>query len=62
MIDLSSKSLTGTLSEDLDLVQIPFLQALWLYDNPALTGVLLVGDWLLSVCAKTAAFCSGQVS
>lgn len=38
MIDLSSKALSGTLGEDVDLSKLPFLQALWLYDNPALTG------------------------
>lgn len=38
MIDLSSKGLTGKLGEDVDLLKISELQALWLYDNPTLAG------------------------
>lgn len=38
MIDLSSKALTGTLSDSVDLSKLPYLQAIWLYDNPGLQG------------------------
>jgi hypothetical protein len=38
MIDLSSKTLTGTLSDSVDLSKLANLQALWLYDNPSLQG------------------------
>lgn len=38
MIDLSSKGLTGKLGEGVDLSKLPNLQALWLFDNPTLTG------------------------
>jgi hypothetical protein len=44
MIDLSLQRLTGRLGDDVDLSTIPYLQALWLYDNPALTGVC-VNSW-----------------
>lgn len=39
MIDLSSKSLTGKLGENVDLSNLPSLQALWLFNNPNLRGV-----------------------
>ena len=38
MIDLSSQLLSGSLGDSTDLSRIPFLQALWLFDNPSLSG------------------------
>jgi hypothetical protein len=38
MIDLSSKGLKGALGDEVDLEKLPYLQALWLYDNPSLAG------------------------
>jgi hypothetical protein len=38
VIDLSSKGLTGSLSDAVDISRLRFLQTLWLFDNPALTG------------------------
>jgi hypothetical protein len=42
MIDLSSKGLTGSLSDQVDLSKVSFLQAIWMYDNPSLTGAQCV--------------------
>lgn len=40
VLDLSSKRLTGSLSDAIDLTRLPHLQTLWLFDNPGLTGSL----------------------
>lgn len=63
MIDLSSKGLTGKLAEGVDLSNLPNLQALWLFDNPTLTGARVcsvVGGvrWLTSGAVLQAHICT----